>query len=243
MTELAITLFHPLVVAHIATGTVGLITLWVPVVGRKGSQTHKDWGKIFAWSLMATGVIAVGISTCSLIAPLGTHPFMDDEALVRNIFGWMMLYLATMTVALAWYGLECIKNRREHQRHRNPLTLTLTALMFLTALNCFVRGVFAEQILMVGIAIVGLAAGILNTVFIYTDEPPPMEWMIQHSRGLVGAGISVYTAFLAFGAVNWIPAIALNPILWAVPCTLGIGYLLYHQFRITRMRQRRVAAA
>lgn len=243
MIELAAKMFHPLVVAHIATGTVGLITLWVPVVGRKGSQPHRDWGKIFAWSLMATGTIAIGISTCSLIAPLETHPFLDDAVLVRNIFGWMMFYLASMTVALAWYGLECIRNRRDHERHRNPLTLALTALMFFTALNCFVRGVIAGEILMVGIAIVGLAAGILNTKFIFTKDPPPMEWLIQHSRGLVGAGISVYTAFLAFGAVNWIPAIALNPVLWAVPCTLGIAYLLYHQFRITRMRQRRVAAA
>ena len=196
MIELATNLFHPLVIAHIATGTVGLITLWVPIVGRKGSQPHRDWGKIFAWSLLATGIFAIGISTCSLIAPIATHPFLDDPVLVRNIFGWMMLYLATMTVALAWYGLECIRNRREHRRHRNPLTLALTALMFLTALNCFVRGIIAGEILMVGISIVGLA-----------------------------------------------PAIALNPILWAVPCTLGIAYLLYHQFRITRMRQRRVAAA
>jgi hypothetical protein len=63
--------------------------------------------------------------------------------------------------------------------------------------------------------------------------------MIQHSRGVVGAGISVYTAFLAFGAVNLLPAIALHPVLWAIPCTLGIAYLLYHQFRITRLRNRR----
>lgn len=243
MTELATTLFHPLVVAHIATGTVGLITLWVPIFSRKGSQSHKDWGTIFAWALLATGAIAVGIATCSLLAPLQTHPFLDDAVMVRNIFGWMMLYLATMTVALAWYGVQCIRNRRDHRRHRNALTLALTALMFVTALNCFVRGLVAGEILMVGISIVGLAAGVLNTRFIFTDAPPPQEWIIQHSRGLVGAGISVYTAFLAFGAVNWVPAIALNPILWAVPCTLGIAYLLYHQFRITRMRARRAVAA
>ncbi|MEM6710257.1 MAG: hypothetical protein AAF648_15865, partial [Pseudomonadota bacterium] len=88
--------------------------------------------------------------------------------------------------------------------------------------------------LLAAMAIVGVAAGILNTRFILTDRPTPTEWLIQHTRGLVGAGISVYTAFLAFGAVNLLPAAALNPILWATPCTLGIAYLLYHQYRIER---------
>ncbi|MEL6216157.1 MAG: hypothetical protein AAFQ99_10830, partial [Pseudomonadota bacterium] len=67
-------------------------------------------------------------------------------------------------------------------------------------------------------------------------SPPLFEWQIQHSRGLVGAGISVYTAFLAFGAVNLLPSYALNPALWATPAALGISYLLYHQFRIARRR-------
>ena len=61
---------------------------------------------------------------------------------------------------------------------------------------------------------------------------------MQHSRGLVGAGISVYTAFLAFGAVNLLPEYALNPVLWAMPTTLGVTYLLYHQAKITSQRRR-----
>ena len=52
----------------------------------------------------------------------------------------------------------------------------------------------------------------------------------------------LFASLTAVGA-NLACAFALNPVLWAVPCTLGIAYLLYHQFRITRMRQRRVAAA
>lgn len=230
-------LFKYLVWAHIVSGSVGLISLWVPILGRKGGSTHKRWGKVFANALLLTGGFAVGISLCTLIAPLETHPFWDDPQLVKAVFGWMMLYLATMTVNLVHYGRLCIHNRSEHARNCTFVNLLLQAVTFLTALNCAWQGWLVGMPLLMGMAIVGLAAGVLNTHFILRKSPPKNEWLIQHSRGLVGAGISVYTAFLAFGAVNLLPQVALNPVLWATPCILGIAYLLYHQIQITRARR------
>lgn len=234
-------LFESLIVAHIITGSVGLLCVWVPILGRKGSRLHKLWGKVFAYSMLITGSIAIGISLCTLHSPLETHLFSDDAALVRGVFGWMMLYLATMTIMLAWYGLLCIRNRQAHERNRNPLNLVLQLLTFVAAANCAYQGILLKNGLMVGISIVGLTAAVLNTRFILSDSPPHNEWLIQHSRGLVGAGISVYTAFLAFGAVNLLPQYALSPVLWAMPTTLGVTYLLYHQARITSQRRRLAA--
>jgi len=234
-------LFEILIAMHIVSGSVGLICMWVPVVGRKGSATHKRWGKVFAWSMLITGSIAIGISLCTLHSPLETHPFWDDAALVRGVFGWMMLYLAVMTIMLAWYGLLCIRNKRAHARNLNAVNLVLQFLTFVAAANCMVQGYRLEQPLMMGIAVVGLTAAVLNTRFILQREPPVNEWLIQHTRGLVGAGISVYTAFLAFGAVNLLPAYAFNPVVWATPTVLGVGVLLYHQARITRARRRLTA--
>ena len=230
--------FTQLVIAHVITGTVGLISMWVPVIGKKGGARHKRWGKVFAISMLITGSIAIGISICTLIAPLETHPFSDDAPLIRGIFGRMMLYLATMTIMLAYYGLECIRNKRDHRRNFHWLNLTLQALTFVAAANCAWHGWQLGQPLMLGISVVGLTAAVLNTRFILQRDPPLNEWLIQHTRGLVGAGISVYTAFLAFGAVNYVPAIALNPALWAVPTVLGVSFLLYHQHRITSQRRR-----
>lgn len=238
-------LFDTLVAAHIVTGTVGLISLWVPIAGRKGGSVHKSWGKVFAWSLLLTGTFAIGISLCSLWAPLETHPFADDAALVRAVFGWMMLYLATMTINLTRYGRLCVQNRRQHRSNLTVSNLFWQFATFATALNCAIQGWLVNQPLLMGMSIVGMAAGILNTRFILRSKPPVNEWLIQHSRGLVGAGISVYTAFLAFGAVNYMPQLAFSPVVWATPCVLGIAYLLYHQVRIMRARGqlRRTAAA
>jgi hypothetical protein len=233
-----VALFKSLVWAHIASGSIGLVCLWIPVLGRKGSANHKRWGKVFAASMLITGAIAIGISLCTLHSPLATHPFSNDAAMVRGVFGWMMLYLALLTIMLAWYGVLCIRNRRRHERNRNALNLFLQFAVFVAAANCLLRGIQLSNPIMMGISVVGLLAGVLNTRFILRRNPPHNEWLIQHSRGLVGAGISVYTAFLAFGAVNLLPAYAFNPVVWATPCTLGIIYLLYHQAKIMGQRRR-----
>ncbi len=240
--------FEILVAMHIVTGATGLVTMWIPVVGRKGSKNHKKWGKVFAWTMLATGSLAIGISVCTLISPYGTHPtFVDDPlwsdpAVVRGVFGWMMLYLAIMTIMLAWYGLLCIRNKRVHERNKNAPNLILQFLTFVAAANCMIQGILLVQPVMIGISVVGLLAAVLNTRFIFQANPPLNEWLIQHTRGLVGAGISVYTAFLAFGAVNYMPALAFTPWVWATPTVLGVSLLLYHQAKITLARRRLEAA-
>ena len=54
----------------------------------------------------------------------------------------------------------------------------------------------------------------------------------------IGGGISVYTAFLACGAVNWFSALAFNPVLWPIPTILDVGYMIRHQWKVFRQRQR-----
>ena len=230
--------FNTLVALHIVTGTVGLITMWVPVLGKKGGDTHKRWGRIFAHALLLTGIFAIGISLVTLRYPLETHPFADDAAMVRGIFGWMMLYLATLTIMLSRYGIWCIRNRQNHKANKHALNLALQAATFITAANCAWHGYLINQPLMLGISTIGLLSSVLNTRFIFQKNPPLNEWLIQHTRGLVGAGISVYTAFFAFGAVNLMPHLAFHPVLWSTPCTLGVGLLLYHQYKITMQRRR-----
>ena len=45
-------LFEALIIAHIITGTVGLLCIWVPILGRKGGAVHKRWGRVFAYSML-----------------------------------------------------------------------------------------------------------------------------------------------------------------------------------------------
>ncbi|MFZ4807142.1 MAG: hypothetical protein ACOYLQ_07780 [Hyphomicrobiaceae bacterium] len=225
-------IFHVLLWMHVVTGAIGLVALWPPMLGRKGGAVHKRWGKVFAYCLLATSFFAIGMSLCTLAAPLETHPKLTDIRMIRGLFGYMMLYLATFTMALAWYGLACVRHKQDHRRHRNIVTLGFQGATALTAILCAVQGWLGDQPLMIGISSLGIVAATLNTLYIVSRDPPHNEWLVQHMRALVGAGVSIYTAFFSFGAANLLPAVAFNPVLWATPTLIGIGVIGYHQTRL-----------
>lgn len=240
-------LFHLLVLVHIFTGTVAAVAFWVPVIGRKGGVNHRRWGRVFNLCLLATGGFALGMSVLTLLDPFGTHPHlvgMFDAAFIRGIFGWMMLHNAILTINLVWYGWLCITNRRDHRANRTAPNMALQWLLLIAACICAYDGWLIGQPLMIGIALVGFATVGTNWWFLYRANPGPLDWLKEHIKALVGAGISVYTAFLAFGSVRLFPALALHPVTWAIPLVIGVGLIIYHRRRVTAgLRAQRTAVA
>lgn len=230
-------LFRVFVLAHIATGAVALVLFWVPVIGRKGAALHRRTGRLFVRLIIATGISAIGMSLCTLAAPGATHPDIADIALVRGLFGWMMLYLATLTISLGWHGLMTVRNRFDHAANRAPLALGLQGACIVAALNCAAQGYVIGQPLMLGIAVVGVASGVTNLAFILTPRPSRMRYLKEHVKALVGGGISVYTAFMTFGLARLMPAHAFNPTLWAIPIAIGVSIIVWHQRRIGGLRR------
>ena len=230
--------FESLIILHILSGAPGLFTFWVPVLVKKGGERHKFWGRLFTIAMLFTASVAALMAITTLVAPMITHPHLQthsefsDPALVRGIFGWMMLYLAILTINLAWYGWRCIANRNDHGKNRHWFNLALQGALAVAAVNCAVQGLMINQLMMVGISFVGFATVATNLWFILRSSPGPLEWLLEHIKGIVGTGISVYTAFFAFGAVRFVPELALAPALWAVPLTVGLGLILYHQQKV-----------
>ncbi|MFK7888520.1 MAG: hypothetical protein AB8G16_16785 [Gammaproteobacteria bacterium] len=240
-------IFHALVTVHIVSGAMGLISFWVPIFARKGGGAHKVWGRRFVWLMMITGTVAIGISTTTILAPVETHPHLmthpdfGSAASIRAIFGWMMLYLAVLTVNLAWYGRMCILHRRDRQAQRSWHNLGLQVLLTAASINCLWQGLSVELPLMLGISTIGFATVATNLFFLYRPKAGPLDWQLEHIKALVGAGISVYTAFFAFGAVRYVPALALTPALWAVPLITGLILIIYHQHQVRQRLRRRPA--
>lgn len=239
-------LFHTLIALHIVTGATGAVAFWVPVLGKKGGENHKRWGKVFTVCLLATGVFALCMSLLTLYDPFGTHPHLVgqfDAVFIRDIFGWMMLHTAILTLNLTWYGWLAVRNRRAgHLANRTPLNMALQWILLVAAINCAAQGWHDGQVLMIGISVVGVATFATNMWFLRKDAPGPVDWLKEHIKALVGAGISVYTAFFAFGSVRVFPELALHPVMWAVPLVTGVSIIIYQQRRVT-VGLRRAAAA
>lgn len=233
-------LFKSLVAAHIVTGALGLVSFWVPIFARKGGQAHRKWGRTFAMLMMATGGIAVGMSSSTIAAPMETHPHLighpefGDPAIVTAVFGWMMLYLAVLTVNLAWYGWQCMLNQHQHRANLRWPNVSLQALLTAASLQCAWQGWLNDLPMLLGISVIGFATVGTNLRFMLAREPGPRDWLLEHIKALVGAGISVYTAFFAFGAVRLMPELALTPALWSIPLLTGLILIVYHQRRVRR---------
>lgn len=237
--------FEAFLFVHITTGAIGLVLFWIPVIGKKGAQTHRRIGFWYARLMLVTASMAMGMAATTLLSPLPTHP--KQVALgwpawrIEGIFGWMMLYLAILTVHLVWHGIVTIRNRRDHQANRHPANVALNVLVIAVALLCAWRGWLISERLMMGISIVGVASGLTNLWFIYRDAPSRIAYQLEHVKSIVGSGISVYTAFMAFGFVRLNPDGALDPRMWAIPLVIGLGIIIFHQMKI-RLAVRRAAA-
>jgi uncharacterized membrane protein len=241
--------FELLIAAHIITGAPGLAGFWLPIAARKGSRIHRLSGQVFVGLMLATASFAAMMATLTILEPIATHPKLASHELlghpeiIRGIFGWMMLYLAILTINLAWYGRACILNRADHPRHRSPLNIALQVALTIAALNCAVQGALIGQWMMIGISTIGFATVGTNLWFMFTRRPRPVYALREHVKGLIGTGISVYTAFLAFGAVRFVPELALHPGLWAIPLVTGLATIIWHWAQLNRTYGSRKSAA
>lgn len=235
-------LFRLLVACHIVTGAIGLVYFWAPIASRKGSEWHRKSGRVFTRCMLFTGSFAILISACSIYDPMGTHPHLVGHPefgrpeVVRAIFGWMMLGLAVLTLNLAWHGWLCVLHKRDRIACREWRNMTLQVLLTLASLNCAWQAWQSGVPLMFGMTFIGIATVVTNVFFLYRPAPGTTDWLKEHVKALVGAGISVYTAFFAFGAVRTFPELALHPGLWAVPLTVGLTLIIVHHRRIDRQR-------
>ena len=230
--------FDGFVILHIVAGSLGLVAFWIPILARKGSALHKQWGRIFTGTMLVTGFAAIGISTCTLIDPLATHPHLTDAAWTRGIFGWMMQGLAILTLNLAWYGWSVLFNRNDHRRNLEWRNITLQVLLLVASINCIFQAWRIGQPVMLGMPAIGIATVATNLHFMLRSNPSRLGWLKEHIKALVGAGISVYTAFFAFGAVRTVPALALHPALWSIPLVIGLVLIIHHQRKVDRSGMR-----
>lgn len=232
--------FRAFVALHIVFGAVGLLVFWAPIVAKKGSFVHRRAGQVFTVCMLVTGTAAVAISLCTLVDPMATHPQLrshdvfGNPVMVRVVFGWMMLALAILTLNLAWYGWQCVRHKRNHLAHRGWVNLTLQVLTFISATNVAWQGFAIGMPLMMGMSFVGWATVATNLWFFYKPNPAPNAWLKEHIKALVGTGISVYTAFFAFGAVHTFPALAFHPVLWGIPLVVGLMLIVHHQRKVSR---------
>lgn len=221
------TLFHALVLLHVVTGAVGLTAFWGPIVTKKGSLRHRKWGRAACYGFLGAGALAIAMSFLSLWGPEHRHPEIADRDLFDGLFGWMMLYLGTLTVGFVDYGLAVVRHSRERKALRLFRYQAMIAAVIVTGAWCGIYGYRVGHPLMMLVASIGIAAMLIQQRYIWRAADFPKGTHVgEHFRALIGMGISAYTAFLSVGLIRLVPEHVFNPAIWAGPSVIGVGLII-----------------
>jgi hypothetical protein len=231
-------LFTLLVIGHIVTGLIVLISFWVPIASRKGGASHKRWGHIFTKALYAAAWFAIAMALLNLTTANDRHPTLTDRALFDGLFGWMMLYLGILTLGLGRYGLEAARHHGRAGAQGTRFNIAVQVIVMIAAINCGWHGFVLGQPLMIGLAALGLGAAITFLIALLRPSAKPADHVREHLKAMVGAGISAYTAFLSVGLLQIVPDHVFNPAIWAIPSVVGVALIIVHLRRIDIMARR-----
>ncbi len=229
------TVFDLLIIGHVIAGTVALISFWAPVILKKGSPGHVRLGRIFVWAIYAAASMACAMGILNLTLANTRHPVLTDRALFDGLFGWMMLYLGLLSLLLVRYGMTAIGARRRKTNVRSGGEVIALAIVTLAALQCGLQGVILGQSLMVALSVLGLVTVGTFARTAFFAMPSPQGWLAEHIKGMIAGGISAYTAFLSVGLLRIAPDLVFNPLIWAVPSTVGV-MLIFHNLRTTAQK-------
>ncbi len=226
-------LFTLILAVHVGAGITALTSFWGCIATRKGGPAHRRWGMVFTGAIYAAGFMALGMGVLSLRWPLAMHPGLTDEALYRGLFGWMMLYLALLTMSMTRYGLKMVANKRDHAANRHWSMVALQIAVLAAAVNCAAHGVVLHQPLMIGVSVIGFGTTLTYLWYMFRRSPGRTDYIPEHLKAMVATGIAAYTAFLSVGLVEMFPQHAFNPAIWALP-TLGGMAIIVHFLRKVR---------
>ena len=237
------TLFHALVVLHVVTGAVGLTAFWGPIVTKKGARLHRKWGRAACYGFLGAGALAIAMALLSLYGPEYRHPEVTDRALYEGLFGWMMLYLGTLTIGFVDYGLAVVKHSRDRRALRAVRYQAVIAAVIASGAWCGIYGWQVRHPLMVLVAVIGIVSMLIQQLYIWRPaEPLRTTYIGEHFRALIGMGISAYTAFLSVGLIRLVPEEVFNPAIWAGPSVIGVSLILYFTVKGKKTAAHRTSA-
>lgn len=208
----------PLLIAHIAAGSLSLILFWVPIFARKGSPLHRKAGRAYGLSMTGT------VGTAGLLSLLMF--FMGDMVL-----GSLLSFLALLTAHPLWEGWRILREKSApSRRFRQVQWFFALSILGYGSLLLLAWSHLSDALLLV-FGLIGVVAGGLNVWGYATSKGGSKSWLRDHYAGMLFSGGAAYTAFLAFGARALVPSLANGSwgfLPWILPTTvafLGVTWL------------------
>jgi uncharacterized membrane protein len=197
---------------HIAGGALGLVSMFVPLLTRKGSPVHRRFGKVFAIAMIVAGISGLAMSGAHLVAP---EAFGSDIARIR-IGGLFLGTIGLLMLGAVQQMLRSLARKRQPASKATVLDIALPiALASAGAVTAFV-GVIVGAPLLIGFGALGTLTAVGDLRFVLRPLQTPKAWWYQHMQGAMIAIISAVTAFTVFGGRRWLTALVPSELGWTL---------------------------
>lgn len=240
------------VLLHATAGGVGLVTMLVPLLARKGGRLHRRAGWVFAVAMAIVAVTGIGIAAAWLLDPLGAKPparALDAEAAARYAevlrrAGVFFGFIAVLVGSSAWSGVVATRQRRGAIAWGNPIDLGLAWTVTGLGAVLVAVGVAWGQPLFIAFGGLGLVSGVSDLRFFRRAKQEPGAWLRRHLQAMLGGATAATTAFTVqvvgrmlddAGFGEWMLAA------WLVPVTAGTGLSVWWSRRVRPGLGRRYA--
>lgn len=235
--------YEATVVLHAAAGGVGLVTMLVPILARKGGRLHRKAGWVFAIAMGIVAITGLAIAAAWLVDPLGAKPperALEPEAQERyaamlRSAGVFFGFLAVLVGSAAWHGVVATRQRRGVIAWGNPIDRGFAwAVAGLGAVLLGV-GVTGSQPLFMAFGGLGIVNGVSDLRFFRRGTSEPGAWLRRHLQAMLGGATAATTAFAVqvvgrmlddSGFGEWMLAA------WLLPSALGTGLSVWWSRRV-----------
>jgi hypothetical protein len=201
-----------LLYVHIAGGTTALLSMFIPLLTKKGGLTHRRAGWIFV-----SGMTIVSI-TALLLA--GTRWISDPTPRGREA-GAFLFFVAILTATSVSAGVRVLRAKTRTGPHRHPWDVGLPSLLTASSVAAALYGLSTGHQLFTAFSLVGLFTG--GGQLAYWLRPPshPMHWWFEHMGSMLGSCIAGTTAFLVVNA-NRLGVDTFSLLVWLAPTVIGV---------------------
>ncbi len=214
---------------HLGAGSISLILFWLPLFTAKGSQAHRQMGRIYVLAMWVVVISALLLSFKNLL--IGDY--------IRAGF---LGFLAILTTTPLWYAKAIIRNKRGITGRYYHQFKVLHGMTFWFGLGLVVWSISLK---LQGAAILMLIFGILGLSnfreafgsFRYLKKKE--SWIVTHLEGMISTGIAAYTAFFAFGARQFFSSILTEKLIvipWILPSIIGALGIRYYRRRFSKKK-------
>jgi len=196
---------------HIAGGSAALLSMFIPLVTRKGGRTHRRSGWVFVGGMTVVSVTALMLSAAR---------YFFDPRPEAKAFALFLFYVAILTGNAVSVGIRALRMKDRTGPHVHPWDVGLAALLTVTSVAMAVYGIATSRALFVAFSGIGLVAGVQGLWYWLRPPTCRMHWWLRHMSAMLGACIAATTAFLVTNAAL-VGAPRGSMIVWLAPSIIG----------------------